>query len=151
MNFYRIVFLALLLLLAACPQGPASGPVDIHWDRDACEHCRMVISDRRHAAEIRSGARREAMKFDDLGCALHWLQNQPEARQKEAEIWVMDSRDPRWLDARQAHYLGGQVTPMDYGFAAFAQTQPGSVNFTEARTRILANVHRHGGAVQEKK
>ena len=62
------------LVLTGCGQGPASGPAEIAWDRDTCSYCGMVISDRAHAAEIRGGPRHKLYKFDDLGCALNWLQ-----------------------------------------------------------------------------
>jgi nitrous oxide reductase accessory protein NosL len=130
---------ALLAGLAACARAPQSGPVEIAWDRDVCEYCRMVISDRAHAAQIRGGPGNKVYRFDDLGCALNWLQ----ARgwdQQGVEIWVADSRHPRqvhWLDARAAHYLPGQTTPMDYGLGAVSGAPLGSLDFTAARRAML--------------
>ncbi len=43
----------LVLLLAACSGDPGTGPKDVRWDRDACERCRMVLSDRNFSAQIR--------------------------------------------------------------------------------------------------
>ena len=67
-------FLGLIVLLAlsACSDN-GTGPVEVKWDRDACERCRMVLSDRYHAAQIRGGpADRKARvyKFDDIGGAI---------------------------------------------------------------------------------
>jgi hypothetical protein len=133
----------LLLLLAACSQDPGSGPVEVKWDRDACEHCRMVLSDRYYAAEIRGGPRKEVFKFDDLGCALEWLEKQTWPDREQAEIWVTDYQTGAWLNARQAYYHPGRITPMDYGLGASAQPAPGSLSFSEARARILTVGHRH--------
>ena len=68
--------IAMLLLLSACSKTPETGPVEVKWDRDACERCRMVLSDRNFAAEVRGGEKGEIFKFDELGCALHWLEEQ---------------------------------------------------------------------------
>ncbi len=125
--------------LAACSRGPGTGPVEIAWDRDVCEHCRMVISDRAHAAEIRGGPGNRVYRFDDLGCALSWLRERGWDAQA-VEIWVADSRHPhdiRWLDARTAHYLPGQTTPMDYGLGAVPGAPPGGLDFAGARRAIL--------------
>ena len=65
-----------VLLLAACSGDAGKGPVGVKWDRDACERCRMVISDRQHAAQIRyfpDEGRSRVVKFDDFGCAVLWL------------------------------------------------------------------------------
>ena len=138
----RAASLALLALaaplLAACKQ--KTGPEAIHYDRDACEMCNMIISDPRFATEIRDPDGR-IHKFDDIGDAIHWMENQPwfKAGQQPKEFWVMNFRDGKtWLDARKAFYLPDQVSPMDYGFAAVPTREPGSVNFTEMRRRVIA-------------
>ena len=77
-----------LLTLSACIGGEKSGPEDIHWDRDVCELCKMLISDPKFAAEVRGGEKRKLYKFDDIGCAVNWLNDQPWAGDAETEIWV---------------------------------------------------------------
>lgn len=129
---------AVALFLAACSRAPETGPVEIKWDRDTCKRCSMAISDRNYAVEVRGGPKNQVHKFDDIGCAVHWLKDQPWGNDPAAEIWVADYRSGKWLDARAAHYVAGKTTPMAYGFGASAEALPGSVGFEEARKQLLA-------------
>jgi hypothetical protein len=126
------------LALAGCMKETA-GTETIHYGRETCAMCGMVISDAHYAAEIRGGADLALSKFDDLGCAVQWLQA---VRWKEGELkefWVMDSEDgTTWLDARAAHYVPGVITPMDYGFAALRLEKPGTVSFTTMQKAVIA-------------
>jgi nitrous oxide reductase accessory protein NosL len=139
----RLALLAVLAaapLLPACARDDGHGPGKVHWDRDTCKRCNMAVSDRHYAAQVRGGPKREALKFDDIGCALFWLQEQkiPWAEAPDTEIWVADYRTGEWLDARKAYYLAGKTTPMAYGFAALAQAEPGSLDFAAMRAALLA-------------
>lgn len=126
--------------LSACAKSAwPEGMAEIHWDRDTCTRCRMVISDRRFAAEVRGGPKDEVFKFDDIGCVTFWLKDQPWAT--DARIWVADAGSPSdkvtWLDARKAHYVGGKSSPMAYNYAAFGLPQAGSQEFAEMREHVL--------------
>lgn len=130
--------LAIIPILPACTRDPDHGPGKVHWDRDTCKRCSMAVSDRHYAAQVRGGPKREAFKFDDIGCALFWLKEQPWADAAETEIWVNDFRSGEWLDARKAHYLAGKTSPMAYGFGALAKPEAGSIDFTAMKADILA-------------
>ena len=126
------------LALVGCKE--RSGPEPIHFDRETCEICNMIISDPRFAAEIRDPKGR-VHKFDDIGDAIHWMIRQDwfKAGKKPKEFWVMNMKDGKtWLDARKAFYLPGQVTPMDYGFGAVPEKEPGAVAFEEMKKRVIA-------------
>jgi copper chaperone NosL len=127
-------------IVAACSRDDGHGPAKVHWDRDTCKRCNMAVSDRHYAAQVRGGPKREAFRFDDIGCALFWLAEQkvPWADAPDTEIWVNDFRTGEWLDARKAHYLPGKTTPMAYGFGALAKPEPGSVAFADMKAAILA-------------
>ncbi len=131
----------LATLLAACGRAePADGPVAIRWDRDSCTRCGMVISDRRFAAQLRGGPKDAAVKFDDIGCAVTWLNAQAWGGDAATRIWVADSADagaPRWLDARAARYANGKTSPMAYNFAAVAATAAGDLDFAAMRQFAL--------------
>jgi copper chaperone NosL len=131
---------ALALLLAACGD-PGTGPTAIKWDRVTCTHCRMVLSDRHHAAQVRvrtPDGRSRAYPFDDLGCALVWLETQPAKDDPAVEVWVSDWRSGDWIDARAAAYVPNQVTPMEYGLGAQRDPAPGALDFAQARRQVLA-------------
>ena len=138
-----------LLGLAACSGDPGSGPLDVKWDRFACERCRMVLSDRQHAAQVRvpqAEGRSKVVFFDDIGCAVVWLEDKPFNDDPRTEIWVSDWRTGDWVDARKAVYLAGQVTPMEYGLGAQTEPNPQALDFAAVRERIFEverkyNVH----------
>jgi hypothetical protein len=107
----------------------------------------MVLSDRKHAAEIRAKSAQGRSKvhfFDDIGCAVMWLQDKPFRDAPGTEIWVTDWRTGKWIDARKAYYLPGQVTPMDYGLGAQSEPQHGALTFAQAEAHIL-EVEKDGG------
>jgi nitrous oxide reductase accessory protein NosL len=132
--------------MAACNTAPADGPAEIKFDRDTCHKCGMVISDRQYAAEVRGGPRRSVEKFDDVGCALSWLDAQPFAVAPSTETWVAAMNTGAWLDARTARFVEGRTTPMGYGFGAVANDGSG-VNFEELRLRVKhAGGHHRLGA-----
>lgn len=136
-----LVTLALITSLSGCGGDPGTGPVEVKWDRTTCERCRMVLSDRHHGAQVRLPAvgegRSRVLPFDDLGCALVWLEGQPGRDDPRIEIWVNDWRTGGWIDARRATYLPGQVTPMEYGFGAQSDPHPNGLDFTRTREQVL--------------
>ena len=131
-----------LLGLASCGGQPDDGPIEVRWDRDACQRCRMVLSDRLHSAQIRytvPDKKRSRVKlFDDIGCAVLWLDEQDwdQQRKAAAQIWVNDWRNGDWINARTATYIKGQVTPMEYGLGAQTDTTPDGIGFEQARRHI---------------
>jgi copper chaperone NosL len=130
------------LLIAACSDDPGSGPVAVKWDRVACERCRMLVSDRRHSVQARvttPGGKSKLVFFDDIGCALIWLEDQPqEIRETSStEIWVTDWRNGHWIDARAATYVTGQTTPMEYGLGAQTESVEGGLDYASARNRVF--------------
>jgi len=140
-----LLFLA-AFLLGGCLE-EKTGPEPIHWDRDVGMLCSMIISDARFAAEVRGGPDRKLYKFDDIGCAVNWLNAKPWAGDEEIEIWVAEqtsTRDNvRWLNARNARYVTGKHSPMNYGYGAVMQSLPGSIDFVELTDRILADAPNH--------
>lgn len=143
----RLLVLLPALLLVACGGDPGTGPVEVKWDRITCERCRMVLSDRKHAAQVRlreSDGRSSVHPFDDIGCALIWLQGDPSRDTPSTEIWVNDWRNGDWIDARTAFYVPNQVTPMEYGLGAQRDRADGALSFEEARARVL-EVEQGGG------
>jgi nitrous oxide reductase accessory protein NosL len=146
--------LLITFLLAGCSGEEATGPGEVRWDRESCTRCAMAVSDRHFAAQVRGGAagqRSRLYKFDDIGCAVVWLDQQDWKEDARTEIWVTDQLSGEWIDARLASYVTGKVTPMDYGLGAQPEASPGAMDFTRAREHIYAvdeSKHRHGGGHQ---
>jgi len=133
----RVLTWPLLLLLAACSNDPGKGPVEIKWDRDTCNRCRMVVSDPHFAAQIRhfpQGKRSRVEPFDDIGCAVLWLDQQPWKDDPTIEFWVADFRTGDWINARTASYIAQNATPMEYGLGA--QAAEGGMSFEQAKAHV---------------
>ena len=116
----RILYIVPFFFLFSCDKNE-TGPVEVKWDRDACERCRMVLSDRMHSAQIRGGPKdrkAKVYKFDDIGGAILWLQDKSWKDNMSTEIWVNDHRNGHWLDARKVWFIKGQITPMEFGLGA---------------------------------
>ncbi len=131
--------LVLVLLVAACSGDPETGPGEVRWDKVACTRCIMAVSDHHYSAQVRGGPSSGKTKlyyFDDLGCAVLWLAEQKWRGDERTEMWVTDARSGRWLDAFKAYYSKGQVTPMDYGLGAQADSVPGALSFDQASQEI---------------
>lgn len=133
---FALTPLATLLLAACGDEGHwPQGMVAIKWDRDTCTRCKMSISDRRFAAQLRGGPKNTAFKFDDIGCATTWraekIKDHPWMQDAATRFWVADfsGKGEKWLDARSAHYLVGKTSPMGYNYAAFAERQPDTIGF----------------------
>lgn len=124
--------------LLGCARTPATGPVEIKWDRDTCPRCNMVISERRFAAQVRGGEGHKAWKFDDIGCVVFWLEKQPWAADPATEIFVSTDDSATWVAARTAHYRHGRASPMGYNYAALPQAAADTVPFDDMRARVLA-------------
>jgi copper chaperone NosL len=136
---------SLLLWGLACSLQPEAGPGEITWDRDTCEHCAMVIGERRYAAQIRDAGNGHLHFFDDLGCALLWLTAQAqggEPASHHSELWVRDAKNEHWIDGFAARYQGGHRTPMGYGFAASTEPEPESFGFEAVGVRLAAQEDR---------
>ncbi|AKH20823.1 multidrug ABC transporter ATPase [Sedimenticola thiotaurini] len=136
-----LLFGLALSLLTGCSVDPGTGPDDVKWDRETCERCRMVLSDRNHSAQIRyypaNKKRSKVMKFDDIGCAVIWLEDKPWKDDPKTQIWVTDRHGGGWLNAREAFYIKGDLTPMEYGLGAQQEAAEGSLNYEQAKEHIF--------------
>lgn len=145
-----LILTTLILILSACSE-QNTGPADVKWDRDACERCRMMLSDRNYSAQIRvfpEGKRSKVLKFDDIGCATLWLDSSEFKDDQKTEIWVRGRKEEKWLDAKKAWYVKGMVTPMNYGLGAQTEKQDGALNFEQAKQHIVEvekKFNIHGG------
>jgi copper chaperone NosL len=109
-----LVVVAAAIGLARWAARPAAGPAPVAWDRVACAHCRMLVSDPRFAAQIQL-ADGEVLHFDDPGCSL--LARAALARPVRA-AWFHDSASEAWLREDEVAFVRGAATPMGYGLAA---------------------------------
>lgn len=140
--FKTIAAMLLVLFLAGCDSAGGLSPEEVHWDRDGCERCKMIISDRGYAAQIINKQDGKAYKFDDIGCLIMWIIEEKIPWEKEAKIYIIDVKTQKWIDARAAFYSYPNITPMSYGFAAHGDknTIPKGkevIGFGEVESRVV--------------
>ncbi len=150
-NRLYLIWPLILLLLSACSGDPGTGAVTVEWQHDHCKRCNMILGDEFHAAQVRykpANAPSEVHVFDDIGCAVIWLEKKTWKDDPTTELWVNDYKTGSWIDARKASYITGQQTPMQYGLGAQLETSEGSINFQAAHDHIfkVENYYKQHGA-----
>ncbi len=143
MKKYKLLFLfaALLLTFSGCQKKNQNGIAQMHWDRDMCERCKMAISERKYAVQVIDPKTHKAYKFDDIGCAVLWFDEEHIPWKNQARIWITDAKTGKWIDARTALYTDDSITPMAYGFAAYTkETLPPNhhtIGFDEVAKKVI--------------
>jgi len=127
---------------AACEKKVKTGVHEVHWDRDMCKRCIMVVSDRNQTVQVINPENGESYVFDDIGCTILWFKDQGIKWKDNAIIWINDFNTSKWINARTAYYDTMNVTPMAYGFGAHEtkdSIQAGLevIDFEEVSKRIL--------------
>jgi copper chaperone NosL len=113
------IAVATTLAMLACA---APGPGVIHYDTDACDHCRMTIADPKFAAQLvmRTG---KIYRFDDPACLASFVASGHVPERDVLGIWLNDYAHPesRVASTDAVFVVSQQVrAPMNGGAAAFA-------------------------------
>ena len=117
-TLFLLSTLFLTLSFSGCEKKSTTAVAEVHWDRDMCARCVMVVSDRVNTVQVRHPDTGKTYMFDDLGCTVLWFEEENIAWKDKAVIWINDNKTGKWINARTAFYDTGNITPMDYGFAA---------------------------------
>ena len=139
----KLLFVAFaLIFFIACEKKIEKGLHKVHWDRDMCELCKMVVSERKYAAQVVNPKNGRSYMFDDIGCTVLWFKEEKIAWEKEANIFITDALSGEFIDAKKAFYDTNSRTPMDYGFGAYElkesiKNKNKIINYDEVRLRIL--------------
>ena len=122
MRLLNTLFITFILLITnSCDSKPKGAVEKMHWDRDMCERCKMAISERKFAVEAIDIKKNKTYKFDDLGCALLWIEKNKVPLDENLKLWITDAKTGEWIDAKSAIYIDGARTPMAYGFASYTK------------------------------
>lgn len=119
---------------ASCGERDLSKPPKVFYGRDVCAQCRMIIEEESFvSAAVTNDGR--YLKFDDIGClAAH----ESEQNGRVIRSWVQDASGDGWIKREKALFVYSPelVTPMGYGFAAFA-AEPDAQQFAKEKSGRL--------------
>ena len=100
----------------------STAPQPIQIGKDACEFCKMTISDNRFGAEIVT-KKSKIYKFDDEHCVVAFLNSNKVGRDQIAGVYFTNFLAPHeLLNAEQAYFLQSPdlKSPMNGNIAAFS-------------------------------
>lgn len=138
-NFSLLLLFMVNILFVGCDSKVDTSVKEIKYDREICERCKMIISNRNYAAQVINQNDGRRYYYDDIGCTILWFDEQKIKWEKDAVIYVTDSQTGEWLNVNEAFWTYGAVTPMDFGFSAHKTKQEGTDNFNYSyvRDRVL--------------
>ena len=135
----RILATILVISLVIGCDSRATGPVPIGTD-DACASCRMLISERRYAAEMLD-SNGTIYKSDDIACMMRFARAHGK-NSSSARFYVTDYATGRdWMDARQASFAklrNSSSSPMASGLAAFHNANEAARSMGAGPSRLLS-------------
>ena len=112
------------------------GPVAVAWDKEACAHCHMLLSEPRFSVQLQAEDG-SVLGFDDPGCYFAHAALHPSA---EHAVYFHDSGGDGWIEKSRVAFVEVQPTPMGFGLAATGG--PGALSLGQARELVLAKVSR---------
>ena len=115
---FSAIFISFSFFFAGCEEKSKTDVAKVHWDRDMCARCVMVVSDRKNTTQVRNPDTGRKYMFDDIGCTILWFKEEQIDWKDKAVIWITDVKTGKWIDARTAFYDTENITPMAYGFSA---------------------------------
>lgn len=115
LSFLSLFF---ILVVSACAQKPK--PID--YGKDACSHCKMIITDPKFGAELVT-TKGKIFIFDDLNC--YWdfrAQQQIDEAQIAHSVVFLFNKPKAYVEASEACFLyaDGIRSPMGSRIAAFS-------------------------------
>jgi len=149
MKFFKFSLLAAALLMfvfhfntatALAANSAQLKPVPINFGHDKCKRCLMKIKSKRYSAEVGNVKTGKVYKFDDIGCAVMWLYHDCHfGWKKNAKIWVTDAKTKKWLNAKTACWVDGEITPMHFGLGAYkkGETNKKCLSWKTAKQLLL--------------
>ena len=137
-----LLALAIATIQTGCKERSKTDVAKVHWDRDMCARCVMVVSDRQNTVQVRDPKNGKIYMFDDIGCMVLWFKENRISWEKSAIIWITDIQTGEWIDAKKAFYSTINITPMAYGFSAHKMKESIKkdeeiINFNEVSKRII--------------
>ncbi|HET6990784.1 MAG TPA: nitrous oxide reductase accessory protein NosL, partial [Bacteroidia bacterium] len=93
----------------------------IRFGKDACDHCKMTVIDKKFGGEIVT-SKGKIYRFDDAQCLIDYLKSGEIEKGNQATIYLLDySGDGSFITSDKAFLLKSDAlhTPMNGNIAAF--------------------------------
>lgn len=116
---------AVLIILSFVFFSCSSGPQEIRYGKDDCQHCKMTIMDEKFGSEILN-TKGKAYKFDDIGCAVQYLNAGNIKKEEIKKIYVVDFlKTKQLIPLEEARFLVSEQikAPMASKLAAVGKDQ----------------------------
>ncbi len=145
MFYFKFLVMGMLVFVfSACEKKATSDLAKVHWDRDMCTRCVMVVSDRKNTVQVSNSQTGKRYMFDDIGCMVLWFDEENIDWKDKAVIWITDVDSGEWIDARKAFYNSGNITPMSFGFSAHkVKTSLKSTDEVLEYEEVLGKITKH--------
>lgn len=123
-----ILSVTFCVIFLGCKENKPSGPASIEFGVDACDECKMIISDGVYAGQVRN-VNESYSKFDDIGCLVAFMK-----KHRPTNVWVADFSTGQWIKAETARFVKSAKikTPMASGIVAFADEASAAKSGTSA-------------------
>lgn len=123
------------IFLASCGN---NGPEPINYNQDACEFCKMSISESRFAAELIT-VKGRVYKFDDLQCLLQYGASNKEVTVKNYYVGNF-LEEKQLIDVTTALFVKHETlrSPMGGNTAAFATQKAAADYASKNQAEIIA-------------
>jgi copper chaperone NosL len=130
----RLTFLvSMTMLLGACAQGPR----DVEIGLEECAHCRMIVSEERFAAQLRTEQGRSHV-FDAIECMADFVAGASDTEIRA--LWVTDFTTPGlWVPVDEAYFLRSDQlrSPMGMGLSAYLAEADARSHYSEYGGEVL--------------
>lgn len=135
----KLTLIVFIILAASCSDKPESGPVKIYYGEDVCERCKMIISEKDFAAQSQL-SNGKIVKFDDLGCLFHYLDEKE--KDQFSAVYVMDYSSQQWIKAENAYFVWTEniKTPMGHGVIALRDSHEASELVNKENGKYLGSL-----------
>lgn len=110
-------------------------PLEFKDNKVQCPQCYMYLVGKKHTAQV-IDTNHKTHFFDDPGCVILWVRDQ-KIDLDSLKLWVYTMDTQEYIDMRKAFYAISDITPMEYGFAAYKQAKEGFIDFEEMKLRML--------------
>jgi nitrous oxide reductase accessory protein NosL len=135
--FYFSLLVFVSLLFTACS---STEETVIDSKGKICPECNMTLSkdSHKHSSYVKISG--NINYFDDAGCMILWLKEK-NINIQDINIQIFSNDSSQYIDAKQAFYAIDDITPMNYGFAAFEKNSKGLISFEQMRLKMLRGEH----------